>query len=210
MMDILGTAWFIGAISFLVGFIGPILFSTSNLGPLLGIFITGPLGFLMGGVIGFWRLLADSGRNLKRSDWGTFFAIWLLMLGWYGLFCWFGFFAIWCIAILQVVCAAGTAFLYWRRNRENWPVKQQRFYVWLAAALLLIGTELFPPVTHPWWAKPHDGYLPELPLVAYIGDERMNASRKVPQLAIDRPQLLIFWAGIMTAAVIGSYGRSNE
>ena len=91
MMDILGTAWFIGAISFLVGFIGPILFSTSNLGPLLGIFITGPLGFLMGGVIGFWRLLADSGRNLKRSDWGTFFAIWLLMLGWYGLFCWFGF-----------------------------------------------------------------------------------------------------------------------
>ena len=38
----------------------------------------------------------------------------------------------------------------------------------------------------------------------------MDSSRKTPQLAIDRPQLLIFWAGIMTAAVIGSYGRSNE
>jgi hypothetical protein len=38
-----------GAIGFISGFIGPILLDPSaNLGPLLGIFITGPLGFLVG------------------------------------------------------------------------------------------------------------------------------------------------------------------
>ena len=43
----------IGGISFLCGFFGPIIFMpSSNQGPLLGIFITGPLGFLVGCVIG--------------------------------------------------------------------------------------------------------------------------------------------------------------
>lgn len=44
----------IGLISFLAGYIGPVVFTPSaNQGPLLGIFITGPLGFLAGGVMGF-------------------------------------------------------------------------------------------------------------------------------------------------------------
>lgn len=39
----------IGAIGFILGFFGPILFMPdANQGPLLGIFITGPLGFLLG------------------------------------------------------------------------------------------------------------------------------------------------------------------
>ena len=43
----------LGAAGFLAGFVGPIVFMPeSNQGPLLGIFITGPLGFLVGTVIG--------------------------------------------------------------------------------------------------------------------------------------------------------------
>jgi hypothetical protein len=39
----------VGAIGFIAGYIGPIIFTPSaNQGPLLGIFITGPLGFLVG------------------------------------------------------------------------------------------------------------------------------------------------------------------
>jgi hypothetical protein len=39
----------VGAIGFIAGFIGPIIFyPSSNQGPLLGIFITGPIGFLAG------------------------------------------------------------------------------------------------------------------------------------------------------------------
>ena len=42
-----------GAIAFVAGFFGPILLMPgANQGPLLGIFITGPLGFLLGGIGG--------------------------------------------------------------------------------------------------------------------------------------------------------------
>jgi hypothetical protein len=46
----------IGAIGFLAGVIGPILLSpSSNQGPLLGFFITGPLGFVVGVIFGWIR-----------------------------------------------------------------------------------------------------------------------------------------------------------
>ena len=44
----------LGAIGFAAGFFGPIaLAPEANQGPLLGIFITGPLGFLLGAVLGY-------------------------------------------------------------------------------------------------------------------------------------------------------------
>ena len=48
-----------GAIGFVGGFFGPIVFAPgANQGPLLGIFITGPLGFLLGAVGGaiYWTV----------------------------------------------------------------------------------------------------------------------------------------------------------
>jgi hypothetical protein len=43
----------VGCASFLVGFVGPILFQPdSPQGPLLGIFITGPLGTVAGAALG--------------------------------------------------------------------------------------------------------------------------------------------------------------
>ena len=43
-----------GGIGFSAGFFGPIIFTPqANQGPLLGIFITGPLGFVLGGIAGF-------------------------------------------------------------------------------------------------------------------------------------------------------------
>jgi hypothetical protein len=44
----------VGALGFVVGFFGSLIFSPgANLGPLLGIFITGPGGFVLGSVGGF-------------------------------------------------------------------------------------------------------------------------------------------------------------
>jgi hypothetical protein len=43
----------VGAVGFSIGFFGPIIFTpSSNQGPLLGLFITGPAGFLLGGLGG--------------------------------------------------------------------------------------------------------------------------------------------------------------
>jgi hypothetical protein len=50
----------LGAIGFVAGFFGPIIFAPdANQGPLLGIFITGPagvvVGFVIGILVGAWR-----------------------------------------------------------------------------------------------------------------------------------------------------------
>lgn len=56
----------VGSIGFVSGFIGPIIFAPdANQGPLLGIFITGPLGFVFGGVAGLAYAL-----HQKRKDGG--------------------------------------------------------------------------------------------------------------------------------------------
>ena len=49
-------ALLLGGIGFAAGFFGPIVFAPeANQGPLLGIFITGPLGFLIGLLWGIFR-----------------------------------------------------------------------------------------------------------------------------------------------------------
>lgn len=53
LADVLIGAVVLGSIGFVAGFFGPILLTPqANQGPLLGIFITGPLGFLLGAVGG--------------------------------------------------------------------------------------------------------------------------------------------------------------
>ena len=55
----LGIGLLVGFVGFVVGFAGPLIFMPeSNQGPLLGIFLTGPLGFFLGCVGGFlWTRL---------------------------------------------------------------------------------------------------------------------------------------------------------
>lgn len=44
----------LGVTGFVGGFVGPLIFTPeANQGPLLGIFITGPLGFILGLAVGF-------------------------------------------------------------------------------------------------------------------------------------------------------------
>lgn len=41
--------WIVGAVGLAIGFVGPLVFSPkASLGPLLGILLTGPLGFVVG------------------------------------------------------------------------------------------------------------------------------------------------------------------
>jgi hypothetical protein len=54
----------LGGIAFAVGFFGPILWAPeANQGPLLGIFITGPLGFVFG--LG-WGVFRETRRNSRE------------------------------------------------------------------------------------------------------------------------------------------------
>ena len=54
MASVFKGAVIVGAIGFCAGFFGPMLFAPdANQGPLLGIFITGPLGAVLGAIGGF-------------------------------------------------------------------------------------------------------------------------------------------------------------
>ena len=56
LMSVLGGALIVGAIGFVGGFFGPLLFAPdANQGPLIGMFVTGPLGFVVGGIAGALR-----------------------------------------------------------------------------------------------------------------------------------------------------------
>ena len=69
--SILVAALATGAIAFSIGFFGPILFAPgANQGPLLGIFITGPLGFLCGaaGGAGYWFIRRRRARRMANRD----------------------------------------------------------------------------------------------------------------------------------------------
>lgn len=55
----------LGALTFAVGFVGPVLWSPeSNQGPLLGIFITGPIGFVVGSLAGLVAGSSDPTADL--------------------------------------------------------------------------------------------------------------------------------------------------
>jgi len=57
-------ALLVGGIGFLAGFVGPLIFAPqANQGPMLGIFITGPLGVILGGIGGGLRWLARRKRD---------------------------------------------------------------------------------------------------------------------------------------------------
>ncbi|MEX2530015.1 MAG: hypothetical protein WD960_04515 [Gemmatimonadota bacterium] len=60
---IFGPALLLGGLGFVLGFFGPmILAPDANQGPMLGIFITGPMGFVLGLGIGVVRELMDRAR----------------------------------------------------------------------------------------------------------------------------------------------------
>lgn len=194
MSVIISTASSVGFIMFLIGYVGPlILWPEANLGPLLGIFITGPLGFFSGGVVGFWLLLRNPAKKVGTIEWGMLFLFWLLSMAWYLMFYMFGPTAILLGTICQLVAVVGTAVLYRQRCRDlNKPVDRRSLSI-VFAALLIIGTEVFPPVTHPDWSRPQDGYLQNPPAAVFYWDARLDSSRKVPQLAINRSRLMEIW-----------------
>ena len=66
LFKILKPAVILGAIAFAVGFFGPLIWAPdANQGPLLGIFITGPLGFVFG--LG-WGVFRESQRALREKN----------------------------------------------------------------------------------------------------------------------------------------------
>jgi predicted Zn-dependent protease len=71
-------AFILGGVGFLAGILGPGIFSPgASQGPLLGIFITGPLGFLLGGIGGFayWWIRDKRNEEDVPLSWKSAFGL---------------------------------------------------------------------------------------------------------------------------------------
>jgi hypothetical protein len=187
----------VGGISFAAGFFGPLLLSQSNLGPLLGIFITGPLGALAGALIGATLVARDS----IRFSVAWIGVIWATTM----VYTWLAFlvvpWAIYAIALQCLVIAASIFLLSTRETRMQLPDHWRRSGpIAIAAQATMLLITLFPPVVRPGWGAAPDPTAP-LPSFAFILDGRFDASRHVPQFAVDRATLALAWLAVLVVAI---------
>ena len=67
LFRVLKPAIILGGIAWAVGFFGPIMWAPdANQGPLLGIFVTGPLGFVVGLAWGIFREMQRTMRERTK------------------------------------------------------------------------------------------------------------------------------------------------
>ena len=178
-----------GTVGFAGGFFGPMIFRPdSNLGPLFGIIVTGPLGFLLGPVIGVATMIRRTSlAALPRA------ASWLalqfvLACGFYWLFAevfvWnsFGLMMLLATAIVGAVLFAHTLK---HLDPPRAIVAMGVILLVGIAAMLVLST--FPPVMAPSWGKAPGAGAP-LPAFAFIFAPAFDTSRHVPLYTIDRNQ----------------------
>jgi hypothetical protein len=147
ILRILGWAFGVGSVSFSAGFFGPAYFAPSaNLAPLLGVFVTGPLGLLAGAVIGAltvakdWRRLAIACISL----------VWVMTLLYtFRAFALGGWAGVPTLPLhLLVLVSSIYLFLYAPAARAQLPDVRRRCGAVAAGAVATITLmTLFPPVT---------------------------------------------------------------
>ena len=193
------TAFIAGAFAFAIGFVGPALFSSSNLGPLLGIFVTGPLGLLVGALVGILVSAGDSaGRPLNvELRWllGAWLATLLYTLG--SSVVGIGLVAIGA-QVAVIICAAVLFYLV-PAILPQWVASNRPIF--LLGGLSALLASVFPPVEQ---ASGRTKF-------AHFLDARFDASTHAPDYSVDQGILLLIFIVIVSAAalivVIGEKSR---
>jgi hypothetical protein len=203
----------IGSISFAGGFIGPIILSSSNLGPLLGIFITGPVGVLAGGLWGAVHWAIRSAESEVGAVKWCIVPLWIITL----------FYTLVMVALVaraalpgvgvQVLILLASAFLlYHQGTGKRLPrMVQQCGRIFLAVNSVIVAMTLFPPVMRPGWGpsavSAYGSASASLPTVAFLLHPGFDASKHVPEFTVNIRVLLLEWmtalvAGVLTCLVV--------
>jgi hypothetical protein len=188
-----------GVIGLVGGIVVPgILDPTTVQGPLLGIFMTGPLGVFLGGHVGvLW-----SARHQKQTTWTEL--RWLAVFGGLDLLLFELFVPAPSVTIVPAsafLITASTAAALLTYAKGAGALRRALVAVSIAAPLLFI-TALFPPVK----ANPFEGARPLATSPShfrFLLSRDLDTAHYVPPLAIDRFTLHLEWAaGIALSAVI--------
>lgn len=200
-MRILASAGVVGYLSAMGGcFGGVLLCPDNNLAPLLSVPFGG-IGIAVGLVIGIaWAAFSEREHSL-RTEFRWLGAFWALtMLASYMLDCKIVFVGLQVLPLLL-----GLLIVANKRLRPNIPTVVFRYrFVYLATALLVLATSLFPPVTGNKWIPPEQRpvYTESNPMPRFLfcTSPRLDASRSYAELEIDRGRLRIEWLVIAAGA----------
>jgi hypothetical protein len=193
----------VGGVSFVAGFAGPLLLSNANQGPLLGIFVTGPLGFLLGALGGALRVSNQSARLSSA----VVAMVWALTFA----YTWFAaellHQMIYLLLPLYAFIMASTVYLLSSPvTLVQLPESLQRScIVVVVTQLITVATTLYPPVIKPWWGTPGDPPPAPFPSFAFVLDHGFELSQRAPtfpQFVVNRPELVLEWAIVIAVAFV--------
>lgn len=195
-----------GLIGFGIGYVAPVLVSQSNLGPLLGILVTGPVGALAGAGVGLARCSREAGVRESTSLVIYWSAICLLALSYTAFLLKIApRLALGALALLVIltICTAVAG-----RREETVAVgflSRHRIPILIAMTLVFVSS-LFPPVAAV--GAETAGHL----RIAFLLDPQLDASRAVAPLQVRTALLLLEWVvSIVGASVtIAAKGRQQR
>ena len=196
----------IGSISFAGGFIGPIVLSSSNLGPLLGIFITGPVGVLAGGLWGAVHWAIRSAESEVGAVTWCIVPLWIITLFYTLVMVGLAVqAALVGVGVQVLILFASTFLLYYQGTGRRLPrMVQQCGRIFLAVNIVIVAMTLFPPVMRPWWGpsavSAHGSASTSLPAVAFLLHSGFDASKHIPEFTVNVRVLVLEW---MSAIVVG-------
>ncbi len=210
-MRILASASVVGCLSALGGcFGGTLLFPDNNLAPLMFVPLGG-IGIATGLMMGIaWSAFSKREHNLwTEFRWlGSFWVLTMLIS--YMLDCEIVFVGLQVLPLLL-----GLSIVANKRLRPNIPkaVFHYRF-VYPATALLILGTSLYPPVTHNKWMPPeqcpvYTGLNP-MPRFLFCTSPRLDASQSYAELEIDSSRLRMEWLIIFAGGGLILAGFSSR
>jgi hypothetical protein len=193
----------IGTVSFVAGFAGPLLLSTSNLGPLLGIFVTGPLGFLLGGLVGALRVSNRSARLASI----VISVVWALALAYTYLAALLLASMIYLIVPLYALIIVSSIYLLASpATRVQLPENlRHSSFVVIAVQVITVAMILYPPVIRPWWGRPGDPPPNPFPSFAFVLDHGFELSKRIPtipQFVVNRPKLVLEWLVVIAVGFV--------
>ncbi len=211
LVSILKWAAIIGSVSFAGGFLGPVFLSSSNLGPLLGIFVTGPVGVLCGAIWGavHWAIRSVDSELGAVTRWIVL--LWIITL-FYTLFM-VGLAAraaLPGIGVLVLILLASAFLLYHQGTRKRLPrMVQPCGRIFLAVNAVVVVMTLFPAVMRPGWGpgalSAHGSAPASLPTVAFLLHRGFDASKQVPEFTVNVRVLVLEWMSALLAGVLTCY-----
>ena len=190
-----------GSVGFAGGFFGPLVFSWGgNLGPLAGILVTGPAGFLLGPAIGVASLIPQiSLLDLRKAT------LWLAGQGLVacGFYAFMPMFPLFNLGLMLFTIAVGAALFVHTVRRLDPPAPVVvSGVILLAGAVLMLGLSLFPPVVASRYAAGPDAGAP-VPAFAFVLDPGFEMTHHVSRYVVNRSMLGFEMLLVATLVAIG-------